>query len=136
VVRFADMPEAMMRPIKLTPKPKPKKDLVGVDVFVDWDNDPRDPDILGKLLEDNVNLVDLRLTMITNRGLKVYPADEVVTFCTDHWRCRFLNDHQIITHSSIIALLQRFNAAGLDFIKTEHLYQFDGVAGYSLGAGE
>ncbi|MEM6855092.1 MAG: hypothetical protein AAF593_11855, partial [Planctomycetota bacterium] len=27
-------------------------------------------------------------------------------------------------------------AHGLDFIKTEHLYTFDGKAGYSLGQGQ
>ena len=36
----------------------------------------------------------------------------------------------------VIALLQRVDAAGLDFIKTEHLCTFDGVRGYSLGQGE
>ena len=134
--RFADMPDAMMRPIKLTPMPKPKKELIGVDVFIDWDNTPRDPDVLAKLLEDQVNLPDLKLTMITNRGMKVHPADDVITFCTDHWRCRFMNEQHGITHRRVVDLLERFESAGLDFIKTEHLYLFDGEAGFSVGTGE
>jgi isocitrate dehydrogenase len=136
VVRFAD--EVEMRPIKVTPQPKPNKELVGVDVFVDWDANPRDPDVLGQLVESKTNGGGLKLGMITNRGLKVYPADDdPVTFCTDHWRCRFMGeDNQPITHQQIVDLLARFTDAGMDFIKTEHLYNFDGKAGYSVGAGE
>jgi isocitrate dehydrogenase len=36
----------------------------------------------------------------------------------------------------VIALLSRLHQAGFDFIKTEHLYAFDGERGYSLGQGE
>jgi isocitrate dehydrogenase len=35
-----------------------------------------------------------------------------------------------------VALLNHIQAAGLDFIKTENLYAFDGVKGYSAGQGE
>jgi isocitrate dehydrogenase len=36
----------------------------------------------------------------------------------------------------VIDLLQKAEKLGLDFIKTEHLYTFDGVKGFSLGQGE
>ncbi len=36
----------------------------------------------------------------------------------------------------VIALLERVDAAGLDFIKTEHLYTFDGQPGYSVAQGQ
>jgi isocitrate dehydrogenase len=36
----------------------------------------------------------------------------------------------------VLGLLGRINARGLDFIKTEHLYTFDGKPGYSLSQGE
>ncbi len=136
VVRFAD--EIRMRPIVVKPQPKLKKELVGVDVFLDWDNDPRDPEILGNLLAEKIHSPELKLVMITNRGLKVYPADEdPVTFCTDHWRCRFKNpEDKPVPHAAVIALLTQIAAAGLDFIKTEHLYLFDGQPGFSLGQGE
>jgi isocitrate dehydrogenase len=76
--------------------------------------------------------------MITNRGVKVWPEGLPETFCTDHWRCRFLpaGDSASVSHAAILALLARINAAGLDFIKTEHLYTFDGERGYTLGQGE
>ena len=36
----------------------------------------------------------------------------------------------------MIALSGRVDATGLDFIKTEHLYTFDGEPGYSVGQGQ
>ena len=36
----------------------------------------------------------------------------------------------------MLALLGRVAGAGIDWIKTEHLYNFDGKAGYSLGQGQ
>ena len=54
-----------------------------------------------------------------------------------YWRCRFLlPENAGATHEQLIALMGRVHAAGLDFIKTENLYTFDGEAGYSLGQGQ
>ena len=36
----------------------------------------------------------------------------------------------------VVDLLRRLAAIGVDFIKTEHLYLFDGEAGFSLGQGQ
>jgi isocitrate dehydrogenase len=76
--------------------------------------------------------------MISNRGAKVWPHGFPETFCTDHWRCRFLaeQDNGTISHKQIISLLQRVMDAGFDFIKTENLCKFDGQKAYSLGQGE
>ena len=41
-----------------------------------------------------------------------------------------------MTLADIVALLSRIAAAGLDFVKTENLSDFDGERGYSLGQGE
>jgi isocitrate dehydrogenase len=41
-----------------------------------------------------------------------------------------------LSHEQVINLLKRFQENGLDFIKTEHLYNFDGKAGYALGQGQ
>jgi isocitrate dehydrogenase len=45
-------------------------------------------------------------------------------------------DGVAVAKADVIALLQRAEAAGVDFIKTEHLVAFDGVKAYSLGQGE
>lgn len=41
-----------------------------------------------------------------------------------------------ITNKEVIALLQRVHDAGLETIKTENLYMFDGEPGFSLGQGQ
>jgi isocitrate dehydrogenase len=113
------------------------KELVGVDVFLDWDEQNRDPKILGKVVEEKIINDELQLVMITNRGLKVYPQNGIATFCSDHWRCRFQNPTgKPIQHAAITSLLNRFDEAGFDFIKIENLYNFDGEPGFSLGQGQ
>lgn len=122
--------------ITLTKKPKAKKELVGIDVFIDWDEDNRDPNIIGERLR-KANADGLQLHLITNRGVKVFPEGLRETFCTDHWRCRFKTaDQKVLSHNHILELLTQIKALGFDFIKTEHLYTFDGVRGYSLAQGE
>ena len=111
-----------------------KKDLVGVDVFLDWLKGS--PDNLGSALSKVAG--DLQLLMISNRGVKVWPGGKSETFCSDHWRCRFMarDKGSRITHEQIIELLGRVAGAGFDFIKTENLCNFDGERGYSLDQGE
>ncbi len=126
-----------MSKIKLTKRPKAKKELVGVDVFLDWDEKGRDPDKLGEKLKNLIG-TGLKLSIITNRGVKVYPDGHPETFCSDHWRSRFIagEEGNIITHGQILELLKSVKDLGFDFIKTEHLYTFDGERGYSLAQGE
>lgn len=115
-----------------------KKDLIGVDVFLDWWNGKfyGAANELGPQVE-KMNTDGLDLVMISNRGTKVYPKGLPDTFCVDHWRCRFMKkDGSTITHQQVIDLLQRFNDGGLDVIKTEHLYNFDGEPGFALGQGQ
>jgi isocitrate dehydrogenase len=110
------------------------KELVGMDVFLDW----RGPtDELGRLLEENSG-PELSLVMISNRGQKVYPGGLPETFCVDHWRCRFqaVKPGDPVSHRQIIDLLSRLNDRGLEFIKTEGLFTFDGLPGFSLGQGQ
>jgi isocitrate dehydrogenase len=111
-----------------------KKDLVGVDIFLHWRGE--DPNELAALVKQ-VNVPGVELTMITNRGIKVWPEGFKETFCTDHWRCRFKQvKGASITKQSIIELLSQGIQFDLDIIKTENLYAFDGVEKYSLGQGQ
>ncbi len=127
------------RGFDFTPKlaKKAKKTLKGVDVFIDWEDSAgkRDPEVIGNRLK-NLKSDGMKLKMITNRGVKVYPEGLPETFCTDHWRCRFVGYEESVSHQQIISLLKQIGEDGFDFIKTEHLYEFDGVRGYSLGQGE
>lgn len=85
-------------------------------------------------LGEKVRGEGLKLRTIANRDVKVYPGGFPDTFTVDHWRCRFVSEAgegNAISHKQINALLARFDEAGLDVIKTENLYHFDGAKGYS-----
>jgi isocitrate dehydrogenase len=41
-----------------------------------------------------------------------------------------------VTHGQIVGLLSRLEKAGLDFIKIENLYTFDGQKGFVASQGE
>ncbi len=111
-----------------------KKDLVGVDVFLDWTKGSANDlgERMAKLSGDG-----LKLEIVSNRGVKVWPGGHAETVCSDHWRCRFVSDTggRGVSHSQIVSLLKRVGDAGYDFIKTENLYTFDGERGYSLAQG-
>ena len=119
------------------------KTLVGSDVFLDWKGE--NPNKLGEKLSQ-LDLVNLKLKMITNRGVKVYPDGLPETFCTDHWRCRFVSKeakvvgsepkYSEINFEQVVDLLSKLNHEGFEVIKTENLYEFDGDRGFSLGQGE
>ncbi|MEQ9116321.1 MAG: NADP-dependent isocitrate dehydrogenase [Rickettsiales bacterium] len=121
----------------LNPITKEKKQLVGVDVFIDWYKDHGDVQIIGEKLQD-IARGELQLQMISSRGLKVFPGKDLPKPHGDHWRCRFVpaNNEKKTTHAEVVKLLQILNEAKLDFIKTEHLYSFDDKLGFSLGQGE
>ncbi|MEO0557868.1 MAG: NADP-dependent isocitrate dehydrogenase [Bacteroidota bacterium] len=122
--------------VPVNPSPRVEKTLVGVDVFLDWDEDGRQPDVIGDQLR-SLSDAPLRLKLITNRGVKVYPDGLPETFWTDHWRCRFTNpDGAAVTPSDVVDLQRRLVDAGMDVIKTENLYLFDGERAYSLAQGE
>ena len=112
-----------------------KKELVGVDVFLDWLKGS--PDNLGESLR-KVAPAGLQLVMVSNRGVKVWPGGKSETFCSGQWRCRFMSSDKgaLISHKQIIELLGNVESAGFDFIKTENLCNFDGERGYSLDQGE
>ncbi len=121
----------------LKERPRAKKELVGVDVFLHWDEDDRNPDVVAAKLQAAAEPTPMRLRIVTNRGVKVWPEGAPETFCTDHWRCRFTQpDGDTIKPTDVLDLCRSISDNGLDFIKTEHLYRFDGKPGYALGQGE
>ena len=130
---FFDHNSQFVLPKYIRKQPK-EKSLAGVDVFVHWIGES--PDELSEIIK-GITLPNLELTMITNRGIKVWPEGFRETFCTDHWRCRFKpKEGNKIEKENIPALLANAIALGIDTIKTENLYNFDGVAAYSLGQGQ
>lgn len=111
-----------------------KKELVGVDLFVHWAG--TNPDELAKVIQQ-LDTAEVKLSMITNRGIKVWPEGFEETFCTDHWRCRFKpTEGNTITKQHIVQLFSKSIDLNIDTIKTENLYAFDGKPAFSLGQGQ
>ena len=115
-------------------RPARNKELQGVDLFVHWPGNNAD-ELAGLLKLASTG--DVQLTMITNRGIKVYPDGFSETFCTDHWRCRFKpQDGKSMNKEHIIKLMQSANEHNIDVIKTENLHAFEGKPAFSLGQGQ
>jgi len=126
------------RPAAASPAPAPvaasgvKVELWGIDVFVYWPS--RDPEALAAAM-GAVAGGGLKLEMIDNRGVKVWPAGRAETFCTDSFRCRYLSEAGT-GMGECLALLGRVAQAGIDIAMTESLRNFDGQAGYTLAQGQ
>ena len=110
------------------------KELVGVDLFIRFAN--RNAEQLAAQLQKS-NADPISLKMITNRGTKVWPGGFPETFCTDHWRCRFTStDESPLYYSDVLNLMEEVHSQGLEIIKTENLYTFDGVPGFTAAQGQ
>ncbi|PCI92712.1 isocitrate dehydrogenase [Candidatus Aerophobetes bacterium] len=108
------------------------RDLVGIDVFM-FDKETAE-NFQKKLISKNYG--SFELTMITNRGAKIYPDGHPETFCVDHWRCRFLaKESTKQTQRDLASLIMQLAEEGFDIIKTENLYNFDGKPAYSSAEG-
>ncbi|WP_373511844.1 NADP-dependent isocitrate dehydrogenase [Persicitalea sp.] len=134
IISYAAAP----KPIHITSghEVQQEKELVGVDIFLDWTGGTAQQlgDAIAALPDS-----PLHLKMMTNRGVKVYPDGVPETFCTDHWRCRFvskIDSDKVINKKTIWQQLALLNENGYDTIKTENLYTFDGQPGYSQMQGE
>lgn len=112
-----------------------KRELVGADFFVHWMGD--DINELGKTVSSLSN-DKLELTLISCKGLKVWPNIVTEMDYTDRFRCRFMPKTKgaAVTHAEIADLLSRAAAKGIDFLKVETLFTFDGKPGFSASQGE
>ena len=115
-------------------QPNLKRELAGVDVSIAWPS--RVTDALQAKAQ-TANGDGLTLTMIDNRGVKVWPDGMAETFCTDSYRCRFTSDSgSPVTQAQVLGVLQRIVAAGLDIVQTVTLQNFDGKQGFTLAQGQ
>ncbi len=123
------------RDIKLS-STKEKKLLIGIDVYFDAKKSTAEfAEQLQKITENT----KLKLQMLESKGLKLWPSDKYTkNSVSDYWRGRFLPEgiEKKASHSYIVELLSAFDQANLDFIKTDNLYTFDGIPGFSLAQGE
>ena len=107
---------------------EPVRHLIGVDVYIFFRGQLGD--FFAKI--SHINVGPLRLTMITNRGTRVWPQGQPETFCIEEWRCRFVSDDQrTVSQDDLIKIIHAFDHVNMDVIRAEFLYLFDGKAGYS-----
>lgn len=112
------------------PRVHEEKILVGADIFLDWEGAPEE---LAQTIKPAV-VNGLNLKVIANRGVKVWPDGQPDIFCSDHWCLRFVGETP--TYLTILGQLQALEGLGLDFVKVENLYTFNGKAGYTVAQGE
>ena len=112
----------------------PKTELKGIDVFVHWPS--RNVNDLAAAVS-KFAADGLKLQMIDNRGVKVWPAGLAAaeTFCTDSFRCRFYSE-AAVEMTKCVEVLQHLAGAGIDIASTQTLRTFDGQAGFSLAQGQ
>jgi isocitrate dehydrogenase len=133
-VRYAAAPPQSAASPASAVRPAVRRQTVGVDVYVGWASP--DSDALAARLQP-LAAPGFKLTMMTSRGVKVWPGGAPETLRVDECRSRFLSSNgDPISHAQIAELLGRIAGAGLEFVKTENLQTFDGEKGFSLGQGE
>jgi isocitrate dehydrogenase len=123
-------------PRKQATKPKePVKAVVGVDIF--FTGQDLQPNSIGPLMKQFGD-GKFSLSMISNRGVKVWPNGFSETFFSDHWRARYLavGNSASTSMKEILVLMEAINDTGIDVIKMETLCTFDGVSGFSLDQGQ
>ena len=131
-VHYVEAPPEEPRAAAVSIQRSVETHLDGVDVYVCWPS--ADPNALAAKI-DAASGDGLKLTMISNRGVKVWPEGFAETFCTDSFRCRF-TAAEGTTVAKTIALLARVDALGIEIVKTEGLRSYDGQPGYSLAQGQ
>lgn len=125
-IRYGKMPQIASP----TNSPKAKKEIVGIDIFVEHSQLDELQEVLSKIKNDQFHL-----TFIGNRGAKMWPDKAPETSASDCWRCRYMAKNAV-SHVDIAKLLTAFAEARIDFVKTEQLCTFDGKPGYTVAQNE
>ncbi|MFZ4411104.1 MAG: NADP-dependent isocitrate dehydrogenase, partial [Paracraurococcus sp.] len=132
----ANVPAREYRPIALKRWPQitwyraaSTRELVGVDIFVESERDPRAISITLQAAAEN-SAFDL--TMISSRGAQVWPDIGGHTFLVDHFRARFMFKEPPKGNgvAEITDLLQRIGRQH-NWMHLEKLQRYDGADAYS-----
>jgi isocitrate dehydrogenase len=138
ILKEVDYSKAPSRPLTTRPpyvRSNEKRERVGVDVFVAY---TKSANSLAAILEP-LGGDGMKLEMLSNRGMKVWPGGMEETFTVDVTRCRFKLPDEVtgeVSAKAITALMDRITDAGVEFVKTEGLYNFDGKPGFTKSQGQ
>jgi isocitrate dehydrogenase len=135
VVKYAPRTGAAKPIHAVMAKETEERKLVGLDLFVHWYG--KEVNALGTLL-DSLSTPQLKLQMLSCKGLKVWPNIVTEMDVTDRFRARFMPVEKggAVTLKNISDLLSQAADKGIDFLKIETLYTFDGKNGFSSSQGE
>ena len=112
---------------------KRHKELVGVDVYLDWRG--QDAEEIGGKVESSSTDV-MKFSAMSSRGVKVYPGKCETELVSDLWRCRFRATGGSVKNADVNVLLSQLEKAGLEWVKVENLYTFDDEDGFTVLQGE
>ncbi|PFX11202.1 Isocitrate dehydrogenase [NADP] [Stylophora pistillata] len=109
-------------------RPNSRK-IVGVDLFLESTLTSEE---LGKNLEALVEGTPMRLSVISNRGVKVYPNSEATPDLVDAWQCRFRHRDEStdVSDQEACDLLQRVGTKH-PWSHIKKLFVLDGEEAYS-----
>jgi isocitrate dehydrogenase len=112
---------------------KEQRELIGTDIFI-FSKENANQVIKKASLIATANM---HLTMISNRGVKIWPKGHPETSCIEQWRLRFMHreKNQAISLKHILSILEEMEKNEFDLIKTENLYLIDGFPGFSSAEG-
>jgi isocitrate dehydrogenase len=106
--------------------------LVGVDVYIEADEDP---EAIGPALEALAG-PDFRLEFLATRGTLVYPDGAAKIDPVGWWRCRFMvADGATVDDAAILALLGRLGER-VPWMHVEKLRMFGGEEGFTRAQGQ
>lgn len=100
--------------------PPQAKTFDGFDLYFDFTGTPKE--LLKKIEAAHL---PVPLKGLYNRGVQVWPNTMEETFLIDSWYGRFLGENKVAE------CLEKLAKAGVDVVKSENLYSFDGAPGYS-----
>lgn len=101
-----------------------KRKLVGVDFYCVFHDSL---DHLVKKIQE-IDLSSFTLTLITNRGVEIWPKNCPETMLVDQFRLRFEDPEATLAK---IAEIYRLFSQHFDLIRTDNLYTFDGKKAFS-----
>lgn len=110
--------------------PSTRKELVGVDVFIQWNSSLEE--LFPRL--SSLQTPHLKLKIISNRGVQVWPHFHPETICSDNWRCRFVreNKERTLAPQDILSLLQSMTHQQFEMTQIQYLFLFDGQRGFTV----
>jgi isocitrate dehydrogenase len=111
---------------------KRTKRLTGVDIFV---NSKQAAEAIGQQF-DGAAVEGLKLKVVANRGVKVYPNAEGSVRSSDLYVGRYMGENGKISDAQVNHILENLTAKGLEWVRIEKLYTFDNERAYALFQGE